>query len=372
MKKTKYFVLGLISMAVVGLTGCGGTKVDMTDYVTVEFTGINGDGTAACQIDAVKLEQDLAGDEDGQISQEELEKLAWITQFEMTLSCELDQETGLSNGDKVTVMVRYDEDFAKENKVKVTGEKKEFKVEGLKDPIEVDAFASGIFQSDTGVLLEYSGTAPDVSLTIRNQCTREPESLITYSADRTSGLKNGDEIRITAELSAQAAEEGYVLKETEKTVTVEGLDSYVSSLSQLKEADKAEVLENAEKFFRAKAEDNIYFYTVDDAKIDMNTRSTTFSDFAFSEDTYETADKKSLILPFTVNTTGSYYWIGREFYNDSISKTFTGVNGYLAVQGLKVDSEGNLTDDDNVYYEIEGMYEDKAKMESVINADDGV
>lgn len=50
------------------------------------------------------------------------------------------------------------------------------------------------------------------------------KSLITYTADKTSDLKNGDEIKITAELPAQAAEEGDVLKEREKTVKVESLD----------------------------------------------------------------------------------------------------------------------------------------------------
>lgn len=372
MRKGKYLLLGVIGMAIMGLTGCGGSKVDITDYVTVNFSGVDGQGSAACNVDSVNLEQALAGDDDGEISMEELEKLGWITQFEMTMSCDLDKDSELSNGEKVTVTVSYDKDLAKENKVTVTGETKEFEVTGLKEPIEVDAFASDIFDTDDGVALEYSNAAPTAGLTVINHCTSEPESLITYRADKTSGLSNGDQITITAELPASAANEGYVLKESEKTITVEGLDTYVTSLSQLNGADKTEVLNKAEKNFLAAAESNIDFYDANDANVDMNTQSTTFSNFAVTEDTYETVDKDVLIIPFTVDTTGSYYWIGRDFYNDKISKTYTGANGYVVVQGLMVDSDGNLIANDNVYYEVKGMYENKAKMESVINADYGV
>lgn len=372
MRKGKYLLLGVIGMAMMGLTGCGGSKVDVTDYLTVNFSGVDGQGNAVCNVDSVSLEQALAGDDDGEISQEELEKLGWITQFEMTMTCDLDKDSELSNGDKVTVTVSYDKDLAKENKVTVTGETKEFEVEGLKEPIEVDAFASDIFDTDNGVTLEYSNVAPIASLTITNKSASEPESLITYTADKTSNISNGDQITITAELPANAANEGYVLKESEKTITVEGLDTYVTSLSQLSEADKAEVLDKAEKNFLAATEKNIDFYDANDANVDMNTQSTTFSNFAVSEDTYETVNKDVLIIPFTVDTTGSYFWIGRDFYNDKISKTYNGANGYIVVQGLMVNSEGNLVSNDNVSYEVKEMYEDKAKMESVINADYGV
>ena len=369
MRKMKYLVLGLVGMAVMGLTGCGGTKVDMTDYVTVEFSGVDGEGKAMCNVDYVKLEQDLAGDDDGQISMEELEALAWITQFEMGVSYELDKDTGLSNGDKVTVTVKYDEDIAKENKVKVTGDKKEFKVEGLNEPIEVDAFSNSIFNTDTGVFLEYSGVAPQANLYIENKCTKEPESLITYKVDKTYDLKNGDEITITAELPKSAAEEGYILKETKKTVKVDGLNSYVSSLSQMKEEDKAELLTKVDRTLLA--EDNIDFFTADDKGLDMN-NNTTFSNLTYLEDVYEIGAKDVLIIPFSVDTTGTYVWIGNEYIEEGVSKSFTGANGYVVVNGLQVDSEGNLIEDDNIMYEVGNMFETKKQMETEIYDEFGV
>lgn len=133
MKKAKYVLLVITAIVFFGLTGCGNQKVEITDYISVQFYGVDGDGNAMCNVDTAGLEQALAGDKDGQISLEEFQKLGWITEFEMGLTCELDKNSGLSNGDTVTVTVKYNEKIAKDHKVEITGEKKEFKVEGLKE-----------------------------------------------------------------------------------------------------------------------------------------------------------------------------------------------------------------------------------------------
>lgn len=83
------------------------------------FSGVDGQETAVYHVDTVKLEQDLVSDEDGEFFQEEFEKLGWIIQFETTVSYQLDQETGLFNGDQVTVSVTCDQDFVKENDIPV-------------------------------------------------------------------------------------------------------------------------------------------------------------------------------------------------------------------------------------------------------------
>lgn len=124
MKKTKILFLTAAVIMILGLAGCGNTKIDLMDYVTVVFSGVDGQGKAVYNVDTVKLEQDLAGDTDGQISIDEFEKIRWISQFETTISYQLDKETGLSNGDEVTVSVTCDEEFAKENKVTVSESQK--------------------------------------------------------------------------------------------------------------------------------------------------------------------------------------------------------------------------------------------------------
>ena len=68
----------------------------------------------------------------------------------------------------------------------------------------------------------------------------------------------------------------------------------------------------------------------------------------YLEDVYEIGAKDVLIIPFSVDTTGTYVWIGNEYIEEGVSKSFTGVNGYVVVNGLQVDSEGNLIEDDNI------------------------
>lgn len=366
MKKMKVFFFALVTLMVLGLTGCGGTSIDLMDYVTVTFSGVDGQGTAVCNVDMAKLEQDLSGDKDGEISQEELEQLAWIAQFELTVSYQLDKETGLSNGDQVTVSATCDEDFAKDNKVKVSEGKKEFKVEGLKDPVEVDAFASDIFDTDTGVTLEYYGTSPSANLSIRNTCTQEPESLITYKVDKAADLKNGDKITVTAELSAQAAEKGYVLKETEKTITVEGLDACVESFSQLNETAKSQLMDKLKKVFESAEAKGIRFYDSQGTSLTMSAKGTTFSNLVWADEVYEVGYKAYTVIPFTVDIKGSYTWWGSEYHENQVEKSFTGASGYVAVRGLTVDADGNLVDADSLYYTVEGIYQDKAQMEIAI------
>lgn len=372
MKKTKILFLTAAVIMILGLAGCGNTKIDLMDYVTVVFSGVDGQGKAVYNVDTVKLEQDLAGDTDGQISIDEFEKIRWISQFETTISYQLDKETGLSNGDEVTVSVTCDEEFAKENKVTVSESQKTFKVDGLKEPIEVDAFSEDIFNTKNGVILEYSGTSTYTELKIQNKCTGEPNSMITYRADKEFDIKNGDQIKITAELPKDAADEGYILKETEKTITVEGLNSYVDNLSQINEENRTELISKLEKAFSAETERRVRFHDSQGTELDMSTDSTTFSNFTLSEDTYESAKKEFTIIPFTVDTTGSYYWWGREYFENQTEKTFTGANGFIVAKYLTIDSNGNLVDDNNVYFEVGGIYEDKSKMEADINADYGV
>lgn len=373
MKKIKILFFTAVALMVLGLTGCGNTKIDLMDYVTVTFSGVNGQGTAICNMDMAKLEQDLAGDQDGEISQEELEKLGWITQFEATVSYQLDQESGLSNGDKVTVSVTCDEEFAKKNKINVSEGKKEFKVEGLKEPIEVDAFSEDIFDTDTGVILEYSGTSPEASLKIQNMCTKEPESWITYTADKEFNIQNGDQIKITAALPAQAAEEGYVLKETETTITAEGLNSYVENLSQINESNRTKLMSKLKEVFDSQIENSfVTFYDSKDTSVDMSTNSTTFSNFTLSEEAYEIGQKEFTIIPFTVDTKGTYYWWGREYFENQTEKSFTGASGFIVAKYLTIDPDGNLVNEENVYYEVGGIYENKSQMETAIHTDYGV
>ena len=162
--------VGIVSVGL--LTGCGGSSsINLTDYATVNFDGIDGKGTATVNYDLTQLEKDFVGDDDGNISQEEAQELVNFASFEMSIKWELDKQEALSNGDKVKLTITYNEDSAKEQKIKIKGDTtKEFEVSGLKEPITLDAFDPEIFDTDTGVKISYEGISPMASIVIENGC----------------------------------------------------------------------------------------------------------------------------------------------------------------------------------------------------------
>ena len=369
MKKNHTWLLVPAAALALALTGCGGTKIDLMDYAAVSFDGINGQGTATCLVDTVSLEQDLAGDDDGEISAEELEELGWITRFEMTVSCQMDKETGLSNGDTATVSMTWDEDFAKEHKISVTEGSKEYTVEGLKEPVAVDAFDAAFFDTEDGVVLEYANAAPVAGLTIVNRCTSEPACWITYTADKTYDLSNGDVIHVEAALSPAAAQQGYVLTETSRDITVEGLNSYVSSLSQLQEEDRQAVENKISESFRTEITGYVDFTAADGYSMDLiDGRTGSCENFALAQDEYTCYRPEMAIIPFTADVTLETDWWNREYFEGGITKNFPDSYGYFTVTGLEVDAEGKLVDLDDVQISLEAMFETKEDMDKEIRS----
>ncbi len=136
MKTKKRFVaIVMVAMAVVlcMVAGCGtsgGKKVNLDNYISVEFSGTDGEGTAHCGFDDWALEDDLFGE--NMTDYEEMRAELIEDCLYETVDYELDRTGGLSNGDKVTVTVSYDRDVLDSFGYKVTGSKTlTFTVEGL-------------------------------------------------------------------------------------------------------------------------------------------------------------------------------------------------------------------------------------------------
>lgn len=370
MKKCRalLLVLGLIGIMVMGLSGCSGNaNVNLMDYVQVEFSGVDSQGNAVCTMDLAALEKALAGDKDGEISMEELAKLAWITQFETSISYELDKETGLSNGDKVKVTVTCDEELAKQNHFGVTVGTKEFEVTGLKEPVQVDPFDTAFFGKEDGVNLTYDGVAPIASLSISNQCQSEPQASIVYTADKTSDLSNGDSITVTAQLPDSAVQEGYVLTQTETTVTVEGLDTYVTSLSQLNDADRKKMETKLTQLFNQMLENGTNLDTGEGNGTGISSRDgIKCTNMAFDDTVYDNVQPGVTVVPFTLDIEGDFYWWGRDFYSDKIHKSISNAYGCFTVNNLKIDKDGNMVGEDEQYIDDYGFFLNKDLMETEI------
>ncbi len=123
-KKIKYrTVLSAIILGLVlTVTGCGSKQeeaddgvTNILDYVTVDFDGKNGEGTAYVSVDYDGLETEMVGGQEkiNEMSDvEDLEELTTYINAVASISLSIDKNSGLSNGDKVTVSVTYDESAA--------------------------------------------------------------------------------------------------------------------------------------------------------------------------------------------------------------------------------------------------------------------
>ncbi len=96
-----------------------------------------------------------------------------------------------------------------------------------------------------GYSLVFEGTAP--SGTAREN-GGNPK--VMYTLSKSSGLKNGDKIVVTAELYPSYTST-YALEETEKEFTVEGLVSYAMKLDEIPEDMKQKMLKQGEDSIRA-------------------------------------------------------------------------------------------------------------------------
>ncbi|MDE7234462.1 MAG: hypothetical protein K2N29_05300, partial [Ruminiclostridium sp.] len=142
---------------------------------------------------------------------------------------ELDQNSELSNGDKVKFV--WDEidtkHFAEKYSVSLNFSDMEFTVGDLDK--------ANLFDPFDDLTVTYEGFAPYGKLVIRN--ARSGAVTVNFEADRTDGLSNGDTVVIKAtagsDLTSYCLDSGYIPTETEQTFTVSGLASYAASLDEI-------------------------------------------------------------------------------------------------------------------------------------------
>lgn len=227
-----------------------------------------------------------------------------------------------------------------------------------KEPVSVDAFDSSVFNKDNGVKLVYEGIAPNAELTIKNNCDHSmPQSYVEYSVDKTSNIANEDTLTFTAGLKNGAEEEGYILKETEGTITVEGLDSYVVDVAQLKAEDVKEIQSQMKELVNATYQEGGFIPTYINGSLNMYIKDQIggMSDPAF-EDKGFSAPESALTI-FTFNTdlksVGGFA---------EVPADYAGSIGCCTISGLIITADGELIREDGSAIEIVGVFTDEASM----------
>lgn len=155
----------------------------------------------------------------------------------------------LKNGDKVKVKVNGSADELKESLLRsgknLTATEKEYTVDGLEAYKDVDLFDY--------LSVTYTGTSPNGKAEIK-QTDGSPVSYINYNADKTSGLANGDVIKLTIEGDYESS--GIKVAATEKEYTVEGLPYYISALEELPADVSEKMQKNDRDIFEARVASN--------------------------------------------------------------------------------------------------------------------
>ncbi len=243
MKKLISLLLALGTLIVcLSFTGCNAT-VDTTQTLTVKFKGVNGYGTAT-------LEDEYDWIDEVNKSDDELELLANEVKMREAVKYSLDKTDHLSNGDEVTVTITTKE--VKDLNMNFKDGEIKFTVEGLKEAETFDPFED--------LNISFEGYAPNGTLNISGG-----DGTLTFTADKTKGLKNGDTITITAKPSVGDMEryiETYnkIYSPESKEYTVEGLAAYVTKLDEIPDDVLNKMKAQAEDAIKATAANK---YTAD-------------------------------------------------------------------------------------------------------------
>lgn len=100
-KKRIFAALSALLFSLAVLSGCGAAAIPLNDYVSVRFSGENGDGRARATLDMDALLEDYAEVLKIDKENEPIEAFAIYGDFHTRIDGGLDRESGLSNGDKV-------------------------------------------------------------------------------------------------------------------------------------------------------------------------------------------------------------------------------------------------------------------------------
>lgn len=220
----------LLFIAVGTLTGCGKKQIDVMEGIELKFNGVNGYGTAYIA-DANVWEDEaleaagLAEAMDSDNESEALSAIRGVFAIESAVKYEISPRENLSNGDEVTVTVKFDNESVEDYKIEFTGKEKKFIVKGLKEVEEIDLFK--------GVEVKFEGFAPYVKAILSTPNTNNVVH-VNYSIDKRENLTVGDTVVVTAEYDAESLlQKGYIAVGNTKEFVLSECDRYVMKLADI-------------------------------------------------------------------------------------------------------------------------------------------
>lgn len=252
MKKIKYiFLMAVMLMAMVLCTGCGTTKVDLNDYVTISAEGYDSMGRATYSFDTEKFLEDY-GDK---IKLNDEVKSAEITSenaanklLDLCVQADLDRTGNLKNGDVVTLTWTCKDQLASEYfNCELEYSPIEYEVTELTEVKEFDPFEY--------LEVSFEGISPNGNIILTPNYNQPEIQYITFNANQKWDLKNGDVVTITASISGNGnsfvEKFGSVLSVDTKKYSVEGLEEVVTDQSQITEEAIQKMEKQGQDAYRA-------------------------------------------------------------------------------------------------------------------------
>ena len=243
--------------------------INLNKYMTIETTGYNGYGHANVIIDWDAIEAKY-GDKVSftRKAKDEYGILVNLTtpmdELEGSVGISLDTYDTLSNGDKISYTWNVDKDMSEYLKCKVKFKNGTFKVSDLEKIDTFDAF------SDLNVSFE--GMSPNGNVVY--EYTGSELTTYDFNCEKSTGLKNGDKVKIYISednIEYYTGELGKIPSKFEMEYTVEGLDEYVGSYSDLTKEFLGTV--------KGEAEDSIYAYTASSYNANVSVENLTYAGY---------------------------------------------------------------------------------------------
>ncbi len=342
----KMFFGGLVFSLVIILTGCNSAK-DLSEYVEVDFNGIDSKGTADYRVDIEKLIKDtLDFDVKGNIEPDE-KITEEINKMDEAMEIKLDKTENLSNGDKIEIIANVDGEKTK----KVKSGKKTIEVKNLDEPKWLTNE-----EVEKKLVVNFNGVSGRGEVQIDNVLD-SPLDKVKFTVENDGELKNGDKVKVTLskDEEEQLLQEGYLLeKDFAPTFEVKGLSivaekaTDISNLDDIKRMIDEEVKRDYQDFDPNKSWG--YKYEIKEEKLMYRQ----FNNESDKSDSFDSGNNGNLIKIFSV----------KKFSGGSETKlndSFTAIIGYSDII-LDEDNKVNLAEMKN----IKETKDDTYSLESVI------
>lgn len=182
-KKVMGFLLCLIG--IIAITGCGSKTRNLTDYVSVEYSGLDTQGKAQVIFDKDRLYKDAFGYDSNNYANSDQQKA--ISLFESSVKTDFDKSTQLKNGDKIKLTIKIDE--SKVPNVK-SGEK-EFEVNGLEEAKKLTSA-----EVEKNLVVNFTGVSGRGKSKIDNMFSDSNFKYLDFKFEDEGHLKNGEKAKI--------------------------------------------------------------------------------------------------------------------------------------------------------------------------------